>query len=149
PAWRARLAREAAPVYGHLYAGNSHSLGIEVAHSGRAEDPFPAPQVRAVAWLVESLLEMSGGRLGPEAVVGHKDRDSRPAYLSERCARPGCPFYVDAAGRPYRRRVDPPEELFAALARAGLRIPRPAGASDAELLRAEGLAASVRPSAGR
>jgi N-acetylmuramoyl-L-alanine amidase-like protein len=145
-AWRRRLAREAAPVYQHLFDGNSRSLGIEVAHSGRAEDPFPEAQIRSLAWLLQSLLGMSEGRLGPSAIAGHKDRDARPAYVRERCSRPGCPVYVDESGRPYRRRVDPPESLFAALAREGLRIPRPPGADDAELRRAEAVPTKTRPS---
>ena len=33
---RARLAREAAPVYSHVYGANSQTLGVELAHSGRS-----------------------------------------------------------------------------------------------------------------
>src|SRR5205814_10343541 len=124
------LAEESEPAYEHVYEGNSHSVGIELAHSGRHDDPFRDPQVDTLAWLLRTLLDMSEGRLHPSDIVGHKDLDPRPAYLSERCARPGCPVYVDAAGRPYRRRVDPPESLFARLAARGLRIPRPASAND-------------------
>jgi hypothetical protein len=137
PAWRARLARQAAPVYSHLHRGNSDSVGIEVAHSGRADDPFPAPQVQAVAWLVRSLIGMSQGRVTAADVYGHKDLDRRPAYRRGRCARPGCPAFTDAAGRAFRRRVDPPEGLFAALAREGLRLPRAGREDDRELRRAE------------
>jgi hypothetical protein len=135
---RGRLALEAAPVYAHVHQGNSHSLGIEIAHSGRGQDPFPDAQLRSVAFLVRALLEMSGGRLGPAAVVGHKDLDRRPAYVRTGCQRPGCPMFVDTKGQPYRRRVDPPEALFQALARAGLDVPRPAG-GDSDLARAEAL----------
>ncbi len=145
---RERLAREARPVYSHLYRGNSNSVGIEVAHSGRSEDAFPAAQARAAAWLVRSLLEMSRGRLDEGAVFGHKDLDQRPAYVRGRCERPGCDVFVDEAGRPYRRRVDPPEALFETLAREGLAIPRPPG-GDVELIRAEGLGATARPSMAR
>jgi N-acetylmuramoyl-L-alanine amidase len=141
---RRRLAWEAAPVYSHVHNGNSRSLGIEVAHTGRRADPFPEDQLAAVAWLVRTLLEMSGGRLGPRAVAGHKDLDSRPAYVRYRCARAGCPVFVDGEGRPYRRRVDPPELLFAGLARHGVLVPRRAGA-DEELMRAERLPAGRRP----
>jgi hypothetical protein len=56
--------------------------------------------------------------------------------------------FVDDAGRPYRRRVDPPESLFDALGREGLVIPRPHGA-DAELVRAEAIGASARPAVAR
>src|SRR5688500_7744070 len=52
PALEHRLAREAAPVYSQLHQGNSHSIGIELAHSGRADDPFPEVQVRSLAWLL-------------------------------------------------------------------------------------------------
>ncbi len=34
-AWRARIARSAAPRYAHLHDGNSNTVGIEVSHSGR------------------------------------------------------------------------------------------------------------------
>ena len=73
----ARLAREAAPVYSHVADANSRTVGIELAHSGRRDEAFPEEQVRALAWLVSSLLRMSGGRLGPRDVVGHKDLDQQ------------------------------------------------------------------------
>ena len=53
-------------------------------------------------------------------------------------------MFVDEEGRPYRRRVDPPEALFAALASHGLSIPRPPGGDD-ELARAERMPAGLRP----
>jgi hypothetical protein len=145
---RDRIAREARPVYSHLFRGNSNSVGIEVAHSGRRDEPFPAAQARTAAWLVRSLLAMSAGRLDEGAVFGHKDLDQRPAYVRGRCERPGCEVFVDEAGRPYRRRVDPPEALFETLAREGLVIPRPPG-GDAELIRAESLGPTARPSMAR
>ena len=135
--WKRRLAAEAAPVYGHLHNGNSHTLGIEVSHSGRSGDPFPEVQIRTVAWLLRTLLEMSGGRLTADSIHGHKDLDRRPAYRRGRCARTGCPAFTDADGRALRRRVDPPEGLFAALAREGLRVPRAGREDDRELRRAE------------
>ncbi len=141
---RRRLAWEAAPVYSHLHNGNSPSIGIEVAHTGRRGDAFPAEQLQATAWLVRALLEMSGGRLGLSSVFGHKDLDRRPAYLRLRCARAGCPVFVDEEGRAYRRRVDPPEALFAGLARYGVAVPR-AGGGDDELARAERLPPGRRP----
>jgi hypothetical protein len=139
---RRRLAREAAPVYSHLHHGNSSSIGIEVAHSGRADNAFPEPQVRSVAWLIRTLLAMSGGRVRLADVYGHKDLDRRAAYVSARCTRAGCPVFTDAAGHAYRRRVDPPEGLFAALAREGLAIPRSGREDDRELRRAEALGAA-------
>jgi hypothetical protein len=142
-----RVAAEAAPVYSNVHWANSASVGIEVAHSGRSGEPFPAAQVRSLAWLLRTLLELSGGRLTPAAILGHKDLDGRPAYVREGCARPGCPVFVDDAGRPYRRRVDPPESLFRALAAAGLAIPRP-GDGDAELRRAEAIPPGARPAQG-
>ena len=148
-AWRQRLAGQAAPVYWHVYGANEDSVGIEVAHSGRAEDPFPPVQVKALAWLLGTLLDMSEGRLGPASIVGHKDLDRRPAYVWARCGRPGCPVYVDADGDPYRRRVDPPESLFEALAVQGLGIPRPAADGDKDLHRAELGLASGRPGVAR
>jgi hypothetical protein len=141
---RRRLAYEAAPVYAHLHNGNSTSLGIELAHSGRRDDPIPPAQLAAAAWLVHTLLDMSGGRLTAASVFGHKDLDRRPAYMRARCSRPGCPVYIDGDGRAYRRRVDPPELLFADLRRLGLVIPRPAGADD-DLVRSERLAPGQRP----
>jgi hypothetical protein len=138
---RRRLAREAAPVYSHLHRGNSRSVGIELAHSGRSDDPVPAVQARALAWLVRTLLEMSGGRLTTADVYGHKDLDRRPAYVTRRCERRGCPVFTDGEGRAYRRRVDPPEALFAALAREGLPLPRRNREDDRELRRAEALGA--------
>jgi hypothetical protein len=141
---RRRVAAEAAPVYGHLYDGNSDSVGIELAHSGRAGDPFPAAQLRSLAWLLRSLLDLSGGRLTVADIHGHKDLDRRPAYLHVWCERPGCPYFVDGQGRALRRRVDPPESLFAALAREGIAVPRPAD-GDADLRRAETIAAGERP----
>jgi hypothetical protein len=136
---RHRLAREALPIYSHVYLGNSTSIGIEVSHSGRADDPFPPPQVRSLARLLRTLLDMSGGRLTAADIYGHKDLDRRPAYASPRCEWPGCPVFVDPHGRPYRRRLDPPEGLFAALAREGLVIPRGGREADVELGRAEAL----------
>jgi hypothetical protein len=136
-AWRARLARESAPVYAHVVGGNSDSVGIEVAHSGRHGDGFPEAQVRSVAWLLRALIEMSGGRLTLADVIGHKDLDDRPAYVDEGCHGSGCAFYVDDEGRPYRRRVDPPEGLFAALAGLGMDIPRAGSEGDRQIDRGE------------
>jgi hypothetical protein len=146
--WRRLLALEAAPVYGHLHNGNSHTVGVEVSHSGRSEDPFPEAQVKTLAWLLRTLLDMSGGRLTPASIHGHKDLDRRAAYVRDDCAIPGCPVYVDVAGRPFRRRVDPPEGLFDALRRDGLSIPRPSD-GDVELLRTESIPAGARPAVAR
>jgi hypothetical protein len=146
--WKRRLAAEAEPVYGHLHNGNSNTVGIEVSHSGRSGDPFPEAQVRTVAWLLRTLLAMSEGRLTPASIHGHKDLDRRPAYVEERCARPGCPVYVDGAGRPFHRRVDPPEGLFEALAREGLALRRPPD-GDVELARTEAIPAGARPAVAR
>jgi hypothetical protein len=148
PEWR-RLAAEAAPVYSHLHLGNASSVGIEVAHSGRRDEPFPPAQVHSLAWLLRTLLDMSEGRLGPASIFGHKDLDPRPAYVERRCERPGCPVYVDAEGRPYRRRVDPPEALFKALLAEGLEIPRSGLEGDTELARAEALGDARRPEIAR
>ncbi len=136
-AWRARLAREAAPVYAHVVGESADSVGIEVAHSGRSGDGFPGAQVRSVAWLLRTLIDMSEGRLTAADVVGHKDLDYRPAYVDEGCQREGCAFYVDDAGRPYRRRVDPPEGLFAVLAGLGIDIPRAGSEGDRQIDRGE------------
>ena len=144
-AWLSRIAREAAPVLSHLYLGNSDSVGVELAHSGRSADSFPEAQVRSLAWLLRTLLSLSGGRLSPASIVGHKDCDRRPAYTREACEQPGCPVFVDTTGWPYRRRVDPPETLFAALAAEGLAVPRPEGALDGDLLRAEAVPAGTQP----
>jgi len=141
---RRRIVAAAAPVYAHLHNGNSDSVGIELAHSGRAEDPFAAAQVRSLAWLLRSVLDLSGRRLTVADVYGHKDLDHRPAYVHPSCERPGCAYFVDGDGRPLRRRVDPPESLFAALAREGLAVPRPKD-GDADLRRAELLAPGRRP----
>jgi hypothetical protein len=135
--WRRRLAAEARPVWSHVQGENQDTVGIELSHSGRSDDPFPEAQVRTAAWLVRSLLELSDGRLTTAAVVGHKDLDDRPAFEPDSC-HDGCPYYADDAGRPYRRRVDPPEGLFEALAGQGLVIPRPPD-GDAELRRAEAI----------
>ena len=148
-AWRQRLARHAAPVYWHVYGGNDDSVGIEVAHSGRTEDPFPAVQTKALAWLLGTLVDMSEGRLTPASVVGHKELDQRPAYVWARCARTGCPVFVDAEGEPYKRRVDPPETLFEGLAHEGLTIPRPSGDNDRHLSRAEKGLISGKPKVAR
>lgn len=136
-AWRARLAREAAPVYAHAVGENAESVGIEVAHSGRSGDAFPGAQMQSVAWLLRTLIEMSEGRLTAADVVGHKDLDDRPAYVDEGCQREGCAFYVDDGDRPYRRRVDPPEGLFAVLAGLGIDIPRAGSEGDRQIDRAE------------
>jgi N-acetyl-anhydromuramyl-L-alanine amidase AmpD len=136
-------------VYAHASGANAETVGIELAHSGRSDDPFPEAQVRSVAWLVRTLLEMSGGRLAAADVVGHKDLDDRPAYVDESCHRDGCAFYVDDAIRPFHRRVDPPEALFTALARFGVVIPRSGSAGDRELLRAEAIPASRIPKTRR
>ena len=143
--WRRRLALQAAPVYSHLHHGNSNSIGIEIAHSGRADDPFPPAQTRALDWLLRTLLEMSHGRLATADVYGHKDLDRRPAYVEASCVEPGCPVYTDAEGRTYRRRVDPPEAIFGALAGEGLVISRRAREDDRELRRAEALGALPAP----
>ena len=141
---RRRIAAEAAPVYSHAYGHNPESVGIELAHSGRADDPFPPAQVRSLAWLLRALLELSPGRLTPASIQGHKDLDHRPAYLRASCERPGCPYFVDGEGRALRRRVDPPESLFVALAHEGVVIPRPKD-GDADLRRAEAIAPGERP----
>jgi hypothetical protein len=52
--------------------------------------------------------------------------------------------FVDATGRPFRRRVDPPESLFAALRSLGIVLAR-SPADDDELARAEALAQGERP----
>ena len=136
-----RISAEAAPVYGHVIGHNTESVGIEVAHSGRSDQPFPDAQMASLTWLLRTMFEMSGGRVGPAQVVGHKDLDSRPAYVDDTCDDAACAYYVDADGAAYRRRVDPPESLFAALAERGVVIPRPAGGlgADRELLRAQAM----------
>jgi N-acetylmuramoyl-L-alanine amidase len=144
-AWRQRLAGDAAPVYGHVQGANRDSVGIEVSHSGRSHDPFPPAQIRTVAWLIRSLLAMSQDRLTEASVMGHKDLDGKPAYVVDDCRDPSCAYYVDAAGRPFRRRVDPPESLFAALAEAGLHIPRGSSEGDAQLDRTMALGPSEVP----
>lgn len=147
---RHRLAVEAAPVYSHVTGYNDDSVGIEVAHAGRSDAPFPEPQLRAVAWLVRTLLDMSAGRLQPEDVVGHKDLDHRPAYVGDRCDGEPCPYYVDPQGQAYRRRVDPPESLFVSLRRLGLDIPRSETPdADVDLIRAERIPAGSRPAVRR
>lgn len=143
-AWGERLASEAAPVLAHAHGANDDSVGIELAHSGRSDDPFPEGQVRSVAWLVRALLTLSRGRLDAAAVVGHKDLDKRPAFEPDSCAG-GCPFYADDTGSPYRRRVDPPEGLFVALAKEGLAVPRGGREGDRELLRAEAIPGEIVP----
>jgi hypothetical protein len=141
---RLRLAREAAPAYAHAYGHNANSVGIELSHSGRSSDPFPDAQIHGLAWLLRTLVEMSEGRLKVSDIVGHKDLDRRPAYADDACEHAGCPVFVDEAGRPFRRRVDPPEALFARLKQEGVDIPRPSD-GDKELLRAEKLGPGVRP----
>jgi hypothetical protein len=149
PTQAVKLVREAAPVYSHVARRNSASVGIELAHSGRSDDPFPEAQVRSTAWLVASLLELSRGRLSARDVVGHKDLDRSPAFVGDRCAAGDCVVYMDGAGKPYRRRVDPPESLFAALARQGLEIPRDSTEGDLELRRAELIPRDQVPRTGR
>lgn len=141
---RERLARESAPVYAHVYGHNSHTVGIELSHSGRSTEAFPEAQLSSLAWLLGTLLEMSGGRLRAADIVGHKDLDRRPAYVNPWCERPGCPVFVDEESRPYRRRVDPPESLFLQLRKQGLDVPRPPD-GDAELRRAEAITPGARP----
>jgi hypothetical protein len=135
---RQRIAQQAAPVYSQLFQGNRDSVGIEVSHSGRSQDRFPPAQIRAVRFLVGTMLEMSQGRLTAASIFGHKDLERRPAYVRRTCQRAGCPVYVDSQGRAFAIRVDPPEGLFDALAAAGLPVPRKPG-GDADLLRAEAL----------
>jgi len=144
-AWRTRLAREAQPVYAHVQGANRDSVGIELAHSGRSHDPFPEAQLKTVAWLVRALLAMSEGRVREQDVTGHKDLDAKPAYVVDDCRDPGCAYYVDASGLPFRRRVDPPEALFVALARAGIAIPRDGSERDTHLGRSERLRADEVP----
>ena len=146
--WRRLVARQATPVYSHVYMRNSRSIGIEVAHSGRSDDPFPRVQIESLAWLLRMLLAASDDRLTEASIVGHKDVDPRPAYASSSCTRPRCPVYVDDKGRPFRWRVDPPESLFRALAAKGLDIPRPLD-GDADLRRAETLAPDTIPATAR
>jgi hypothetical protein len=143
--WQRRLAREAAPVYAHVQGYNRGSLGIELAHSGRSGDPFPEAQTRTLVWLLETLLTMSEGRLTAASIVGDKDLDREPAWTSDRCATTRCPYYADAAGAAFRRRVDPPESLFVALRAQGLEIPREKAEGDEQLLRAEAIPAGERP----
>jgi hypothetical protein len=147
--WARRLAAEAVLPLAHVAGGNRGSIGIEVAHSGRSEDPFPPPQVRTLAWLLRTLLSLSRERLTPASVVGHKELDRRPAYVSASCERAGCPVYVDEEGRPFRRRVDPPEALFEALRAFGLEIPRAGREGDEHLRRAEAIPAGATPRIAR
>ena len=140
-----RLAHHAEPVLSHVEGANTRSLGIEVAHSGRSSVLFPAEQMRSLGWLLRSLFALSAGRLGVRSVVGHKDLDLQPAWVSERCPDADCPVYVDPDGRAYRRRVDPPEGLFAALASQALPVPRGQAGRDTELLRAEAIPAGSVP----
>jgi len=147
--WAKRLAAEAAPVLAHAAGDNRRSVGIELAHSGRSDDAFPSPQLRTLAWLLRALLSLSQGRLRPSSIVGHKDLDRRPAYVSATCERAGCPVYVDGEGRPFRRRVDPPERLFEALGAAGLEIPREGREGDAHLRRAEAIPPGAQPGVAR
>jgi N-acetylmuramoyl-L-alanine amidase-like protein len=141
---RRRLALEAAPAYAHAFGYNADTVGIELSHTGRSGDAYPEAQIRGLAWLLKTLLEMSEGRLTAADIVGHKDLDRRPAYADKDCEHAGCPVFVDDAGRPFRRRVDPPESLFVRLRQEGLDVPRPAD-GDKELLRAEKLGPGVRP----
>jgi N-acetylmuramoyl-L-alanine amidase len=145
PVWRKRLARDAAPVYAHVTGANRDSVGIELSHSGRGRDPFPPAQIRTLAWLIRSLLVMSNGRLTEASVTGHKDLDHEPAYVVDDCKGSACAYYVDDAGHPFRRRVDPPESVFEALAQVGLLIPRGASEGDDQLGRALALEASEVP----
>jgi hypothetical protein len=138
------VVAEAAPIYAHVFHENAVSVGIEVAHSGRSAEPFPENQLRSVAWLLRSLMALSGGRLQASSIVGHKDLDRRPAYATPSCETRGCPIFVDEQGAPYRRRVDPPESLFEALDAEGITVPR-APKGDADLRRAEALKPGVRP----
>src|SRR5207249_1343690 len=56
-----RVAAEAAPVYSHLHDGNSNSVGIELAHSGRATPEGQQVQLDRV----EGLAAHEGvGRVG-------------------------------------------------------------------------------------
>ena len=104
--------------------------------------------MESLAWLLKTLIAASGGRLGEASIVGHKDLDPRPAFVSPSCIRPRCAVFVDKEGRPFRWRVDPPESLFRALADQGLAVPRPAD-GDADLRRAEALAPGVTPPTAR
>lgn len=139
---RKRLAREASPVYSHVRGSNANSVGIELAHSGRSGEDYEDAQVRALAWLLRTLLEMSEGRLTAADIVGHKDIDRRPAYVRPSCERPGCLVFADHEGRPFRRRVDPPESVFERLAREGLPVPRSQD-GDVELRRTEAMGPGV------
>ena len=141
---RRLLAREALPAYAHTFGHNADTLGIELSHSGRSGDAYPHTQIRSLAWLLKTLLEMSQGRLTTADVVGHKDLDRRPAYADDSCEHAACPVFADESGRPFRRRVDPPEALFVRLRQESLEIPRPAD-GDKELLRAERIPAGIRP----
>jgi N-acetylmuramoyl-L-alanine amidase len=148
PEWQQLLSRQAAPVYSHVFMRNSTSVGIEVAHSGRSAEAFPPAQMDSLAWLLRTLLAASEGRLTEASIVGHKDLDQRPAFVTPACASPRCEVFVDERGRPFRWRVDPPESLFRALAERGLEIPSPED-GDADLLRAEVIPAEVKPTAAR
>ena len=141
---RLLLAREAAPAYAHAFGHNADTVGIELSHSGRSGDAYPDAQIRGLAWLLNALIDMSQGRVTTADIVGHKDLDRRPAYAEDSCELAGCPVFVDEAGRPFRRRVDPPESLFVRLRQEGLDVPRPVD-GDKELLRAEKLGPGVRP----
>ena len=141
---RLRLALEAASAYAHAFGHNADTLGIELSHTGRSGDAYPEAQMGGLAWLLKALIEMSQGRLTAASIVGHKDLDRRPAYADDSCEHAGCPVFVDEAGRPFRRRVDPPESLFARLKQEGVDVPRPAD-GDTELLRAERIPAGARP----
>lgn len=147
-AWRRRIAAEAAPVFAQAHGHNTDSVGIEVSHSGRSGEAFPPAQLRSLAWLLRTMIDISVERLTPASVVGHKDLDPRPAYVGAGCEHAGCPVFVDEAGQPFRRRVDPPESLFSGLAAEGLAIPRPPD-GDAELLRVEALPPAARPKVAR
>ena len=101
--------------------------GRQLAHGGhraRALGPArrPVPEGAGPRPGLARVVAPPDVRRPPRArdVLGHKDLDRKPAYVGDRCRGAACAAYADPEGRPYRRRVDPPEALFQALAREGL-----------------------------
>ena len=92
---------------------------------------------------VRSWSSPTAGSVRPRWWATRTSTGGRPT--SRTLARSGCPFYADDAGRPYRRRVDPPEGLFVALEAHGLVVPRHGREDDQELGRAESIPADRVP----
>lgn len=94
--------------WGGLADINSHSIGIELANTGR--QPFPEPQMAALETLLRAI--MTRWAIPPQRIIAHSDMaparkiDPGPRFDWRRLALQGLSIWPEAAGDPNRPLAD-------------------------------------------